>query len=85
MSFCTFAHLGIPAPDQVSVACTDANSTFEWSRPTNTHIHWDPLPVINRVVHWANHFSRGKDDRHNNFSSARFFASRTIGPAPKVA
>jgi DNA-binding LacI/PurR family transcriptional regulator/DNA-binding transcriptional regulator YhcF (GntR family) len=79
------AGIGIVAPTNVSLACTDANPDFEWCRPTITHIAWDTQPVINHVVNWANHISRGKDDRRRINCKARLVVGGTIGPVPKMA
>lgn len=76
------ARLGLLAPEHVSLACTDANPSFEWCRPTIAHIDWDFRPLIKRVVNWANHVSGGKDDRRKSSSKARFVIGGTIGPVP---
>jgi DNA-binding LacI/PurR family transcriptional regulator len=76
------ARLGLLAPEHVSLACTDANPSFEWCRPTIAHIDWDFRPLIKRVVNWANHVSRGKDDRRKSSTQARLVIGGTIGPAP---
>ena len=38
------ARIGIVAPEQVSLACTDSDPSFEWCRPTIAHIAWDTQP-----------------------------------------
>jgi DNA-binding LacI/PurR family transcriptional regulator len=83
--FATMQHLagiGIAAPDQVSLACTDSDPNFEWCRPHITHIAWDSNPVINRVVKWANNVSRGKADRRESSTRAKLVIGGTIGPVP---
>lgn len=85
--FATMQHLagiGIAAPDQVSLACTDSDPNFEWCRPHITHIAWDSGPVINRVVKWANNVSRGKDDRRETSAKAKLVIGGTIGPVPQA-
>lgn len=77
------ARLGILAPEQVSLACTDAYPSFEWCRPTIAHIAWDAKPVVKRVLSWANNIRRGKEDRRKTTSLARFVDGGTIGPVPR--
>ena len=74
------ASLGITAPNQVSLACTDASHAFDWSFPEITHIAWDVRPLIQRVVKWADNISRGKDDRRKSSNKARLVVGGTIGP-----
>jgi LacI family transcriptional regulator len=78
-----FSRLGISCPDQVSLACTDTSESFEWCVPAIAHIDWDSRPVINRVVRWASHISRGMDDLRKSSSKVRLVFWGTIGPAPK--
>lgn len=83
--FATMQHLagiGIAAPGQVSLACTDSAPNFEWCRPHISHIAWNSSPVINRVVKWANNVSRGKDDRRASDTEAKLVIGGTIGPVP---
>ena len=77
------SHLGLAAPDDVSLACTDQSEFFEWCEPGIAHIAWDSRPVINRVAKWADRVSRGKDDRRKVANKVRLVLGGTIGPAPK--
>jgi len=79
------AGIGIVAPKQVSLACTAPDPSFEWCRPTITHIAWGIQPLINHVVKWANHISRGKDDRRKITCNTKLVDGGTIGPVPKSA
>lgn len=74
------ARLGFAAPGQVSLVCMDATAYFEWCRPTIAHIAWNHRPLVKRVVDWANHVSRGMDDRRKTICKARFVDGGTIGP-----
>ena len=76
------AGIGVVVPDQVSIACTDSDPSFEWCRPTIAHIAWDAQPAINHAVKWANNISRGKDDRSRFTSKAKLVMGGTIGPVP---
>lgn len=72
---------GIEAPEDVSLICTDPDRTFIWCRPTIAHIAWDNLQVVRRVVRWATHVSRGKNDIRQSLTPARLVEGGTIGPA----
>jgi DNA-binding LacI/PurR family transcriptional regulator len=76
------AAAGFVAPRDVSLICTDQSHDFEWCLPTVAHIRWDSAPLIRRVVVWADHISRGKEDRRKTTNNARFVEGGTIGPAP---
>lgn len=75
------ARLGISAPQHVSLACTDSSSSFEWYRPSVTHIAWKHNAVINRVVDWAKQVSRGRNTRRLTQIQATLVPGGTIGPA----
>jgi DNA-binding LacI/PurR family transcriptional regulator len=76
------ARMGLAAPKGVSLACTDSVPDFEWYRPPVTHITWNRSAVVNRIVSWANHVSRGKDDQRPTLIRAELLPGGTIGPAP---
>ena len=81
-----FQHLSrlqLTAPEDVSLACTDQSESFEWFDPQVTHISWDARPVINRVVKWADHLSRGKDIRRKNTSQVNLVLGGTVGPVAR--
>ncbi|MFZ9937758.1 MAG: substrate-binding domain-containing protein [Luteolibacter sp.] len=77
------ARRGLRVPADVSLVCTDGHHTFTWCRPTIAHIRWDYRPVLRRIVRWANHIARGKEDRRQTLSKAEFVDGETVGPAPK--
>lgn len=86
--FATMQHLaeiGILAPGQVSLACTDWDPNFDWCRPTIAHIAWKVEPMLRRVIEWAANISHGKEDRRKTLSLARFVDGGTIGPVPPKA
>lgn len=74
--------LGMAAPEQISLACTDPSPAFDWCRPKVTHITWNHKTVVTRVVNWARQTSYGKDDRRKNLVKATLEPGGTIGPAP---
>lgn len=76
------ARMGIVAPRDVSLACSDASPAFEWCRPKVTHIAWNHAAVINRVVNWTNRLARGKHDRRTSVTRAKLMLGGTIGPVP---
>ncbi|QTN32335.1 substrate-binding domain-containing protein [Akkermansiaceae bacterium] len=77
------SRIGLSAPDDVSLACTDWIESFDWCDPEVTHITWDARPVINQVVRWAERISRGKDDRRKHNEKVRLVLGGTIGAAPR--
>jgi DNA-binding LacI/PurR family transcriptional regulator len=77
------AQLGILAPRDVSLICLDPDPAFAWCQPSVAHIHWEPLPLVRRIVRWADNVARGKDDRRQSFTKAEFVKGGTIGPAPE--
>jgi len=78
------AQNGILAPRDVSLVCSDPDPAFAWCKPSVAHIHWEPSPVINRIIRWADNVARGKVDRRQNFTKAEFVEGGTIGPAPEI-
>jgi DNA-binding LacI/PurR family transcriptional regulator len=78
------ARIGFSAPQNISLACTDSASPFEWYRPAITHIAWNHDKVIQRVVGWANKTSLGKIDHRTTRIHAELVIGGTIGPVPKA-
>lgn len=79
LHFC--AMRGIRVPHDVSLICTDADSTFMWCKPPISHIQWDSRPVVRRILRWAENVSLGKVDIRQTLTSAEFLPGGTIGPA----
>lgn len=78
------AHRRLRVPEDVSLVCTDSNSSLDWCRPRVAHIHSEIYPVVRRAVRWAANVSAGKIDLLQTFTPARFVRGGTIGPAPRV-
>jgi DNA-binding LacI/PurR family transcriptional regulator/DNA-binding transcriptional regulator YhcF (GntR family) len=73
------ARQGIRAPEHVSLICTDPDPTFAWCVPSIAHIRWDSRPVTQRIVRWTENIARGKDDRRQSHTPARFVEGGTVG------
>lgn len=76
-----FAHHKIAIPDQVSLICTDYDPSFAWCRPSISHIHWDYMPIVHRMVRWAKATSIGRKDQKQNQYPAEFVMGETIARA----
>lgn len=77
------SRLGLSAPEDVSLACTDMDDCFDWCDPGITHVAWNPTPVVNRVVKWAQHVARGEDHRRKDVGKVRLVPGGTTGTPPK--
>lgn len=77
------AQLGILAPRDVSLVCTDPSPAFAWCRPSIAHFQWDSSPLVRRITRWADNVARSIDDRRQSFTKAQFVEGGSIGPVPK--
>ena len=68
-------------PDDVSLVCTDADSSFAWCEPSVAHIRWDYRPVVRHVLAWMRNVSRGREDKRQTLTKAEFVQGGTIGLA----
>jgi len=73
---------GIHAPRDVSLICFDPDPGFAYCQPAISHINWDPKPLINVVMRWANQIRKGKNVRRTHPIKAEFIEGGTVGPAP---
>jgi DNA-binding LacI/PurR family transcriptional regulator len=73
-------HHGIRVPQDISIVSTDYHPTFTWCHPAISHIKSDSSVWVRDVVRWVNKVAHGKDDRHQQFSTADFVEGGTIGP-----
>lgn len=80
MQFCLDRRLRVP--EDLSLVCTDADPGFSWCHRRVAHIDWNRGPVLRRLYQWAEHLSRGKPDKRQVFSEAKFVPGETIGSAP---
>ncbi len=79
------AELGISAPREVSLACMDYAISFDWFCPPVTHVTWNHIALVKRLVSWANQISLGKEDRGLTKIKAKLNLGGTIGLAPKIS
>lgn len=77
------ARLGVVAPRDISLVCSDPYPTFAWHRPSIAHVRWDSRKVVQHVLRWANNVARGKPDREQHLTKATFVEGGTIGLAPR--
>lgn len=71
---------GLRVPRDVSLVCTDYDSSFEWCRPHISHLRWETRPVVMRVLQWVKNVSRGRRDLREVHTPVRFVSGGTIGP-----
>jgi DNA-binding LacI/PurR family transcriptional regulator len=76
------ARQGVITPRDVSLVCTDDDPAFEWCLPSVSCVCWDWQPLVRRVLRWVSHVSKGKEDRRQIFTPAKFIERGSIGPAP---
>ena len=76
------ARQGILTPRDVSLICTDYDLYFEWCEPSVSCIRWDSRPWVRRIVRWVTIVAKGKYDRRQAFTKAKFVERGSIGPAP---
>jgi DNA-binding LacI/PurR family transcriptional regulator len=76
------ARRGLRVPEDVSLICTDDDSSFVWCEPAVSHIRWDSAPMVRRIVRWAAKTGNGADDTSQTLTKAEFVEGGTIGPAP---
>jgi DNA-binding LacI/PurR family transcriptional regulator len=77
------ARRGLRVPQDVSLVCTDGDPGFVWCQPSVAHFHWNQRPVARRIVRWTNNVSRGKEDKRQTLTKAKFIDGGTVGRAPK--
>ena len=81
MQFLARHHLDVPG--QVSLVCTDHDSSLAWCDPGVAHMHWDAAPIVQRVVRWVAAVANGTADRKTINYPAEFVPGGSIGPARK--
>ncbi|MFN4942537.1 MAG: hypothetical protein ACK5G9_01950 [Akkermansiaceae bacterium] len=77
------ADRGIVARRDVSLVVAENDRSLDWCDPVVSQIHLDYRPMVRRVVRWANHVARGKEDREQIGTEAKFFEGGTVGPVPR--
>ena len=77
------SRMGFRVPEDVSLICTDSSPEFVWCKPSVSYVHWDYNPLVRRMVRWTNNVAKGRNDRRQFTTEARFFEGGSIGPALK--
>ncbi len=72
---------GIRVPEDVSLVCNIEDPAFEWNRPVISHFRWAPGAIGRRVLQWADHVARGKEDFRQVSTKVTFVEGGTIAPA----
>ncbi len=75
------AQLGLRVPQDVSLICMDDDPSFLWCRLSVSHIKWEYLPIVRRIVRWTNNVAKGKADNRQTVTKAKLVVGGTIGPA----
>ena len=76
------ARRGIFAPENVSLACTDPDPTFEYIQPKITHMHWSYDRLVQKIIEWVESVSLKKEKKQAYSINAELIEGETIGPAP---
>lgn len=76
------AQRGITAPGKISLLSLDPSPGFKWCRPDISHIRWDHVPLLRRVIRWVKHVAEGKEDHRQTLFDAEWVEGGTIGPVP---
>ncbi len=77
------ARRGIRVPDDVSLVSLDNDEVLSFCGLSIAQISWNLRPVIRHAVRWADSVSRGKPERRQVTSFAKFVPGGSIGPAPR--
>jgi DNA-binding LacI/PurR family transcriptional regulator len=65
---------------EVLCICTDYHPSFGWCQPGVAHFHWNPLDVVQRVVHWVDNVAKGKDEKNQKLIKAKFIRGGSLLP-----
>jgi DNA-binding LacI/PurR family transcriptional regulator len=74
---------GIRVPGDVSLVCTDDDPAFAHCSPPVACITWDTRPVVRRILQWADYVGRGKSDRRQTTTPAKFVPGGTVAAVPR--
>ena len=75
------ARCGLRVPEDVSLVCSDDDSSFAWCVPPVSHIQWQSDPLLRRISGWAAKVGAGNEDLRQTLTKAEFVEGGTIGPA----
>jgi len=76
---------GIVVPEHLSLIYSDPDPAFAWCQPTIAYFRWEYRPLVQRILRWASHVARGREDREQSLFMAEFVEGGTIGPARSSA
>jgi len=76
-----FAQWNLSVPRDLSMVSCDTHPLFDWCRPSVSHIHWEPQPIIRHVTKWFMQLGHGSNDKQACFTPAQFIEGGSIGPA----
>jgi DNA-binding LacI/PurR family transcriptional regulator len=76
------SHRGIRVPQDVSLICSDPHPYAAWCNPTFSHISYDSGSWFRNILRWLKNVSRGKEDRRQSFTKAKFVDGGTVGKPP---
>lgn len=77
------ARRGLRVPKDVSLICSDADSSFAWCVPAVSHIQWHSEPLLRRILSWAARVGTGKVDLRQTLTKAEFVEGGMIGPVKR--
>ena len=71
---------GLRVPQDVSLICCNPAPYFKRYQPSISHVRWNDQLMVNRIGHWANNISHGKEDTRQTMIDAKFIEA---GPVAK--
>ncbi|HKK18992.1 MAG TPA: hypothetical protein VJ952_09965, partial [Opitutales bacterium] len=66
------------ASRSVAFICSDYTPSFEWCAPPIAHFRWSEQVIGRRVVRWVENVARGKEDRRQQLTPAKFVGGETL-------
>lgn len=76
------SRMGLSAPHDISMICTQRDAYLDWCRPSVAHFLWDGASMTRRVLQWAHRVACGRPDVKQIEISTSYVHGGTVGPAP---
>ncbi len=76
-----FARKKLRVPEDVSIICTDSDSSLEWQLPSLSYMAWESDPLIRRIMSWVASVTMHKKDTRQFYVPATFVSGGTIAEA----